>query len=58
MKATLTTSSTLEAYFQPFRKQVVGIDQSFKSPFGIKKIIYADWIASGRLYRPIEGKVT
>jgi selenocysteine lyase/cysteine desulfurase len=57
MKATLTTSSTLEAYFQPFRKQVVGIDQSFESPFGIKKIIYADWIASGRLYRPIEEKL-
>lgn len=57
MKATLTASGTLEAYFQPFRKQVVGIDQSFESPFGIKKIIYADWIASGRLYRPIEEKL-
>ncbi len=57
MKATLTAAGTLESYFQPFRKQVVGIDQSFESPFGIKKIIYADWIASGRLYRPIEEKL-
>ncbi len=57
MKATLTALGTLESYFQPYRKQVVGIDQSFESPFGIKKIIYADWIASGRLYRPIEEKL-
>jgi len=57
MKATVVATDTLESYFQPFRKQVVGIDQSFESPFGIKKIIYADWIASGRLYRPIEEKL-
>lgn len=57
MKATLIAADTLESYFQPFRKQVVGIDQTFESPFGIKKIIYADWIASGRLYRPIEEKL-
>jgi len=30
------------------------IDQEFKSPYGKYKIIYADWIASGRIYRPIE----
>ena len=23
-------------------------------PFGEKKILYADWVASGRLYKPIE----
>jgi selenocysteine lyase/cysteine desulfurase len=45
---------SLEAHFQKFRKNIIGIDQEFQSPFGIKKIIYADWIASGRLYRPIE----
>ena len=26
----------------------------FETPFGPQRIIYADWIASGRLYRPIE----
>jgi len=57
MKTTLIASKTLESYFQPFRNMVVGIDQSFESPFGTKKIIYADWIASGRLYRPIEEKL-
>jgi len=50
-------SLNLEAYFQQFRNNIVGIGHTFKSPYGIKEIIYADWIASGRLYRPIEDKL-
>ena len=34
---------SLEKYFAPFREQVVGRSQTFISPFGKKKIIYADW---------------
>jgi selenocysteine lyase/cysteine desulfurase len=49
---------TLEEYFQPFRSQVIGMNQEFDSPYGKKKIIYADWTASGRLYRPIEQKIS
>lgn len=48
----------LEAYFKPFRENIIGIDHYFESPYGRKKIIYADWTASGRLYRPIEDKIT
>jgi selenocysteine lyase/cysteine desulfurase len=48
------SSGELEKYFGKFRDNVVGIDAYFKSPYGRKKILYADWIASGRLYRPIE----
>ncbi|MGG3468929.1 aminotransferase class V-fold PLP-dependent enzyme [Neobacillus pocheonensis] len=48
----------LEAYFYDFRTQVIGMNQDFESPYGKKKIIYADWTASGRLYRPIEQKIT
>ena len=48
---------TLEEYFSSFREQIIGIDQTFESPFGTKPILYADWIASGRLYRPIEDKL-
>jgi len=48
---------SLEQYFEKFRKQIVGIDQTFETPFGVKKIVYADWTASGRLYRPIEDKM-
>lgn len=47
----------LEKYFTKFRKNIIGIDASFSTPFGDKKIIYADWIASGRLYKPIEEKL-
>lgn len=50
-------ASKLEAYFEQFRNNVVGVDQYFESPYGKKKIIYADWTASGRLYRPIEEKL-
>jgi selenocysteine lyase/cysteine desulfurase len=48
----------MESYFKKFREQIIGIDQTFRSPYGEKKIIYADWIASGRLYRPIEDRIT
>ena len=49
--------SELERYFQKFRNNIVGIDESFSSPYGEQKIHYADWIASGRLYRPIESAI-
>jgi len=48
----------MEEYFKKFRDNIIGIDQTFQSPYGVKKIVYADWIASGRLYRPIEEKIT
>ena len=44
----------LEEYFKPFRENIIGIDQYYDSPFGRRKIIYADWTASGRMYGPIE----
>lgn len=44
----------MEESFFNIRKGIIGIDQTFKTPFGKKKIIYADWTASGRMYRPIE----
>lgn len=50
-------TTELEQYFQQFRKNIIGIDQEFDSPFGKQKIIYTDWTASGRLYRPIEEKL-
>ncbi len=44
----------LESYFEKFRKNTIGVDQEFDSPYGKKKIFYADWTASGRMYEPIE----
>lgn len=50
-------SSDLEIYFRRFKDQIVGEDQTFSSPYGTKKIIYADWTAGGRLYKSIEEKL-
>ena len=55
---TFRIPGNLEEYFQSFRSHVIGIDQEFDSPFGQKRIIYADWTASGRLYQPIEQKIS
>lgn len=54
---TPTEMSDLEMYFLTFRNNIVGIDQRFGSYLGTKNIIYTDWTASGRLYRPIEEKM-
>ena len=49
--------SELEKYFEPFRERIIGNDATFESPYGTKRILYGDWIASGRLYEPIEQKL-
>ncbi len=51
-------TSSLETFFRPFREKVIGYDQTFRTPFGEKRILYADWTASGRLYGPIEDILT
>lgn len=50
-------NTTLEGYFKAFRDNILGIDQTFESPYGTHKILYTDWTASGRLYGPIEKKM-
>jgi len=49
--------SSLEDYFSPFRQNIIGCEQFFESPFGRKRILYADWTASGRAYGPIETRI-
>lgn len=50
-------TTSLEDYFAAFRANIIGQNQSFESPNGIQKLLYADWTASGRLYGPIEEKM-
>ncbi|MDP4223975.1 MAG: aminotransferase class V-fold PLP-dependent enzyme [Bacteroidota bacterium] len=50
--------SELEKYFDAFRKNITGIDTEILTPYGKQKLVYADWIASGRLYKPIEKKIS
>jgi selenocysteine lyase/cysteine desulfurase len=47
----------LEQYFEQFREKIIGNDAFFESPYGRKKIYYFDWMAGGRLYKPIEEKI-
>lgn len=44
----------MSQYFSAFRKGIIGIDHELPTPFGSKPLVYADWTASGRSYRPIE----
>ena len=53
-----TSQSELEAYFEPYRRGIVGQDFEFETAFGRQPLVYADWIASGRLYQPIEDRIT
>jgi len=49
--------SASEDYFCSFRKDIVGFDHQFTTPYGQVPLVYADWIASGRLFGPIEDKI-
>lgn len=45
-------------HFAFFRNQTIGNEIQYSTPYGIKTMVYADWVASGRLYRPIEDKLS
>ena len=57
IQATLQKTSELEKYFSSFRQNVIGIKEQFESPYGTQDLLYSDWTASGRLYRPIEERL-
>nr|MDC6367795.1 selenocysteine lyase [Muricauda sp. AC10] len=48
----------MEHYFEPFRKNIIGNEATFVTQHGEQKLLYTDWVASGRLYRPIEDTIT
>ncbi len=56
MKTAANTS--LSGYFDRFRKNIIGIDEVIDTPYGIMPLVYTDWTASGRLYAPIEQRLT
>lgn len=47
----------LEKFFDHYRQNIIGIDAEIETPSGKKQLVYADWIASGRLYGPVEKKL-
>lgn len=44
----------MQQHLREVRNNTIGINHNFTSAFGEKRIVYADWTASGRMYRPIE----
>jgi selenocysteine lyase/cysteine desulfurase len=44
----------LEKHFEPFRKHIIGNEVEYITSYGTQKMLYLDWVASGRLYQPIE----
>ena len=52
-----TEKKSLQKYFEQFRSNIVGSEATFYSPYGKQNIVYADWIASGRLYSKIEDRI-
>ncbi len=48
----------LEQYFENISSNIIGNDISFESPYGTQQVLYADWVASARMYKPIEDKVS
>ncbi|MCF8239837.1 MAG: aminotransferase class V-fold PLP-dependent enzyme [Melioribacteraceae bacterium] len=50
--------SSLEKYFEKFRNNIIGYNFEHEFETGKRPIIYADWAASGRLYKPIEDYIS
>ena len=49
----------LSEHFEPFRKNTIGYDAEMLLADGSKApLVYADWVASGRLYKPVEDFLT
>jgi selenocysteine lyase/cysteine desulfurase len=48
----------MEKIFQKIREGIIGIDAELPSPDGKNRmLVYADWVASGRSYAPIENRI-
>ncbi len=47
----------LDVHFASFRKDIIGIDQTIETCNGNLPLVYMDWTASGRAYRPVENRM-
>jgi selenocysteine lyase/cysteine desulfurase len=57
LAAPAAPTTDLQSHFAPFRARTVGIDAEIETPYGRKPLVYADWIASGRMYAPVEERM-
>jgi len=48
----------MKGHFGKFREGIIGINADINCPDGVKRhLLYADWVASGRSYAPIEDRI-
>ncbi|GAA4270951.1 aminotransferase class V-fold PLP-dependent enzyme [Aquimarina gracilis] len=48
----------MEHYFEKYHDNIIGQNQTIKTPYHDSiRIIYTDWTASGRMYKPIEERM-
>jgi selenocysteine lyase/cysteine desulfurase len=52
-----TQDISTEDSFSWFRENTIGYNHVFLTPYGDKRMVYADWTASGRLFLPIENMI-
>ncbi|MEQ8904306.1 aminotransferase class V-fold PLP-dependent enzyme [Ekhidna sp.] len=52
-----TTKTSLESHFDTFREGIIGQNQYIETNEKVVKMLYADWTASGRCYKPIENSI-
>ncbi|KAB7671281.1 aminotransferase class V-fold PLP-dependent enzyme [Bacillus sp. B1-b2] len=57
-ESTYTFNNELEQYFANIKRNIIGDQLTFSTPYGQQKLLYADWTASGRLYKNIEVKMS
>lgn len=49
---------SLEQHFSSFRPNIIGLNLQHELDGKLQNIIYADWTASGRLYKPVEDYIS
>ncbi|MBK7028605.1 MAG: aminotransferase class V-fold PLP-dependent enzyme [Bacteroidales bacterium] len=48
----------ISRHFLSFREGIIGNELEYSTAYGKQTMVYADWVASGRLYQPIEDRIT
>ena len=57
VKASATDLDSGQGEFAALRQNIIGHDAVIDGPFGARRLMYADYVASGRSYGPIEDTI-
>ena len=51
------SKTQVDIEYKRIKRNIIGNNFNIHTPFGTKKLYYCDWVASGRLYKPIEDRI-